>query len=63
MTCDIRSIFFAALRSHEKFCSELIAMQGGTAEGDPCNPFDRHGFNSIEKETIEAIKNWIKKDG
>lgn len=54
--------FSAAEHSHKQFGSELIAMEGGKSVGDPCEPYGHHGFNGIEKETIEAIKGWIKKD-
>lgn len=53
----------AAQRSHERFGTALIVMHGGAAEGDPCQPFGHHGFNGIEKETIDAIKQWIRQGG
>ncbi|HEY8100374.1 MAG TPA: hypothetical protein VIF82_06440 [Burkholderiaceae bacterium] len=46
--------------SHNKYGNELITMDGGISVGDPCEPFAHHGYNGIEKETIDAIKNWIK---
>lgn len=52
--------FSAALAGHERYGNELIAMEGGTAVGDPCEPFGYHGFNGIERETMDAIKAWIK---
>jgi hypothetical protein len=55
--------FSAALHSHEKYGTELIAMEGGGSEGDVCEPFAHHGYYGIERETIEAIKNWIKQGG
>jgi hypothetical protein len=48
--------------SHIKYGTELITMDGGISIGDPCEPFGHHGFNGIEKETIDAIKIWIKKE-
>ena len=36
---------------------------GGTAEGDPCQAFGHHGYNGIERETIDAIKQWIRQGG
>jgi hypothetical protein len=47
--------------SHAKYGNELITMDGGMSIGDPCEPFGHHGFNGVEKETIDAIKEWIKK--
>jgi hypothetical protein len=53
--------FSAAQASHEKYGTELIVMEGGISVGDPCEPFGHHGYNGIEKETIAAIKQWIKR--
>lgn len=55
--------FGAAQRSHERFGTPLIVMRGGEAEGDPCQPLGHHGYNGIEKETIDAIKQWIREGG
>jgi hypothetical protein len=52
--------FYAAARSHEKYGNDFIAMEGGISTGDPCEPFAHHGYNGIERETVDAIKNWIK---
>ena len=38
-------------------------MSGGQPQGDPCEPFGYHGFHGVEKETINAIKTWIKQGG
>ena len=53
--------YSAALRSHEKFGTELITMEGGISTGDPCEAFAHHGYNGIERETADAIKKWIVK--
>jgi hypothetical protein len=53
--------FGAAQGSHERYGNEFIAMEGGTAVGNPCGPRGHHGFNGIEAQTVEAIKKWIKK--
>ena len=55
--------FGAAQSSHERYGTALIVMHGGDAEGDPCRPFGHHGYNGIEKETIDAIKQWIRQGG
>jgi hypothetical protein len=49
-----------AAASHDKYGTELITMDGGISVGDLCEPFAHHGYNGIEKETIDAIKNWVK---
>jgi hypothetical protein len=53
--------FFAAEAAHRRFGTDLIAMQGGISVGDACEAFSHHGFNGIERETAEAIKNWVKR--
>lgn len=55
--------FSAAQASHERFGNDLIAMEGGISVGDPCEAFAHHGFNGIERETIDAIKQWIRRGG
>ena len=55
--------YSAALASHERFGNELITMEGGTPVGDPCEARGYHGFNGIERETIDAIKQWIRRGG
>lgn len=52
--------FGAAEASHERYGTDLIAMDGGISVGDPCEAFAYHGYNGIEKETVEAIKKWIR---
>lgn len=53
--------FSAAQAGHDRYGNELIAMEGGMAVGDPCEPFGYHGFNGVERATMDAIKAWIKK--
>jgi hypothetical protein len=38
-------------------------MEGGSSVGNPCKAFAYHGYNGIERETVDAIKRWIKQDG
>jgi hypothetical protein len=52
--------FTAAEYSHEKYGTDFIAMEGGVGVGNPCEPQGHHGFHGVEKETIDAIKAWIK---
>ena len=53
--------FAAAQAAHDKYGDELIVMEGGVSKGDECQPFAYHGFNGIEKETVDAIKQWIQR--
>ena len=55
--------YSAALRSHEKFGNDFIAMEGGISVGNECEAFAHHGYNGIERETADAIKAWIRKGG
>ncbi len=52
--------FSAAEHSHKNYGNDFIAMEGGISVGDPCEAFAHHGYNGIEKETVDAIKKWIK---
>jgi pimeloyl-ACP methyl ester carboxylesterase len=38
---------------------ELIAVEGGADEGDPCEPFAHHGYNGIERDVVKRIAGWI----
>ena len=51
----------AGVASNRKFGTELIEMSGGTSTGDDCEAFAYHGYNGIEKETVDRIKAWIAK--
>jgi hypothetical protein len=55
--------FGSAQSSHSRYGNEFIAMEGGSSVGNPCEPFSYHGYNGIEKETIDAIKQWVKQGG
>ena len=55
------TLYGNAQRSHEKYGTELITMEGGISQGDPCEAFAHHGFNGIELETVMKIKTWIKR--
>jgi hypothetical protein len=52
--------FSAAEHSHKNYGNDFIAMEGGISVGDACEAFAYHGYNGIEKETVDAIKKWIK---
>jgi len=38
----------------------LVSVSGGKpAESDPCEPFAAHGYYGKERETVQAMKNWM----
>ncbi len=53
--------YSAALRSHEVFGNDFVAMEGGISTGNDCEAFAHHGYNGIERETAEAMKGWMRK--
>ena len=55
--------FFEARTAHERFGTDFIAMDGGISVGHPCEALAHHGYNGIERETIDAIKKWVKQGG
>src|SRR5262249_47351169 len=38
---------------------ELIPVQGGQSEGDPCEARSYHGFNGVESEVVGKIVAWV----
>lgn len=53
--------YAAAESAHDRYGTDFIAMDGGISVGDPCEAFAHHGYNGIERETVAAIKAWIKR--
>jgi hypothetical protein len=51
----------SSIENHERYGTDLIVMEGGFSEGDPCEAMGHHGFRGIEQETVQKIKNWIIK--
>jgi hypothetical protein len=51
------------MASHNKFGTALIELDGGRSTGDDCEAFAYHGYNGIERETVEKIKAWIMAGG
>jgi hypothetical protein len=45
--------------SNRSYGTELIEMDGGKSTGDDCEAFAYHGYNGIERETVDKIKAWI----
>ncbi len=38
---------------------ELLAFDGGTSRGDPCEALAYHGFNGLEQDVVARIAAWI----
>jgi hypothetical protein len=49
--------------SHKNYGTELIEMDGGRSTGDDCEAQAYHGYNGIERQTVEKIKAWIRAGG
>jgi hypothetical protein len=47
--------------SNQKFGTELIEMNGGISTGDDCEAYAYHGYNGIEKDTVDRMKAWMAK--
>ena len=45
--------------SNRSYGTELIEMDGGSSTGDDCEAYAHHGYNGIERQTVEKIKQWI----
>jgi hypothetical protein len=55
--------FSASKDSHERYGTDFIPMEGGISVGEYCEAFSHHGYNGIERETMDKIKDWIRKGG
>ena len=55
--------FAAAPRVLERLTAaprkELVAFDGGTSRGDPCEAWAYHGYTGIERDVVGAIAAWI----
>jgi len=38
---------------------ELLTIEGGKTQGDPCEAMAYHGFNGIEQQVVTKIAEWI----
>jgi hypothetical protein len=47
--------------SNRGYGTELIEMDGGKSTGDDCEALAYHGYNGIERETVNKIKAWIER--
>jgi len=39
--------------------AELMMIQGGKSQGDPCMAYAYHGFNGVESDVVVKIADWI----
>lgn len=53
----------SGMASNKNYGTELIEMDGGKSTGDDCEAYAYHGYNGIERETVEKIKAWITAGG
>jgi hypothetical protein len=53
--------FGSARDSAERYGTDFIVMEGGISTGEYCEAFSHHGYNGIERATIEAVKAWIRR--
>jgi hypothetical protein len=49
----------SAIAAHETYGADLLLVDGGKSMGDDCSPSAYHGYNGIERETVDKIKDWI----
>ncbi len=47
--------------SNRSYGTPLIEMDGGKSTGDDCEAYAFHGYNGIERETVDKIKQWIER--
>jgi hypothetical protein len=52
--------FGSAEYNHKTYGTRFIAVDGGFSSGHVCEGFAHHGFNGVEKETIDKIMSWVK---
>jgi pimeloyl-ACP methyl ester carboxylesterase len=38
---------------------QLLAVDGGSSRGDPCEAYAHHGYNGIEPEVVQQIAAWV----
>ncbi|MBV8392778.1 MAG: alpha/beta hydrolase [Alphaproteobacteria bacterium] len=48
-----------ATANNKSFGTPLILVEGGRTQGDDCEAWAYHGYNGIERETVDKIKAWI----
>lgn len=45
--------------NHRAYGTPIIVMEGGKSVGEECEAYSHHGYNGIERATVERIKAWI----
>lgn len=45
----------------KSYGTEIIVMEGGKTQGDDCEAFAHHGYNGIERATVDRIKAWMSR--
>lgn len=56
--------YSSARRHADMTRAPLLTVRGGTApRGAPCEAFSQHGYIGIERETVLAIRTWVKTGG
>jgi len=51
------------IASKQSYGTDLVEMDGGRSIGDACEAYAYHGYNGIERETVDKIKQWIMAGG
>jgi hypothetical protein len=51
------------MASNRNFGTPLVEVDGGKSTGDDCEAYAYHGYNGIERETVDKIKQWIMAGG
>jgi hypothetical protein len=49
----------SSLANHRAYGTPIIVMEGGKSVGDECDAWSHHGYNGVERATVERIKAWI----
>ena len=50
----------SSIENSEHYGTQLILVEGGFEEGDPCKAAGHHGYRGIEQEVVDKIKSWIR---
>jgi hypothetical protein len=51
------------IASKRSYGTDLIEMDGGNSTGNECEAYAYHGYNGVERETVDKIKQWIMAGG
>lgn len=57
----VATLYRTARAFARKTNAPLVTVRGGgPGRGDPCQAFTAHGFVGIERETVAAMRSWVK---